>query len=85
MGVLTVRMSEIDEQVIEKVKKKYQITTSTKALLHTLHIALKLEKDLEELRSEKRQLQNKLASYREHSLDILSGISGLQKLTDTKI
>lgn len=82
MGTLTVKLTDRDEGVIDLVKIKHHIGTKTKALLFCLHNQTKLENEIEQLRQERCELLTKLANYREHSLELLSGISGLQKLTN---
>lgn len=85
MGTLTVKMSDIDESVVEAVKKKHNISTKTKALMHCLHINSRQEQKIASLEKERQELLTTLAKYREYSLDILSGFAGLQDMTNTKL
>lgn len=82
MGVLTVRTDESEDNLIEEVKKKYNISTGTKALIFTAQKCLQLEKELAELKNDKRKLQQEVNDYRSASLDLLSGLSRLGKLTN---
>jgi len=82
MGTLTVKLKDQDEGVIAQVKKEHQIRTKTKALLFCLHNYAKLQNEIEQLQAERNELLVKVAHYREHSIELLSGISGLQKLTN---
>lgn len=81
MSVLTVRATESEDQLIEELKKKYDIPVATKALLHAAQKCLALEKECAELKQERQQLKKKVADYKSASLDILSGLSQLTKLT----
>ena len=81
MSVLTVRTTESDDQLIEEIKKKYDIPVATKALLFAAQKCLALEKEVAELKQERQQLRQKTADYRSASLDILSGLAQLTKLT----
>ncbi|MGY0034572.1 hypothetical protein [Pedobacter sp. NJ-S-72] len=82
MGTLTVKLTDNDEGVVDLVKLKHHISTKTKALLFCLHNQAKLENEIEQLQQELDELLTKLAHYRGHSLELLSGISGLQRLTN---
>lgn len=81
MSVLTVRASESEEKLIEEIKKKYEIPVATKALLFAAQKCLALEKEVAELKQERQRLSQKVADYRSASLDVLSGLSQLTKLT----
>jgi hypothetical protein len=85
MGVLTIPLNETEEKTVSAVMLNYNIATKTGAMRHASSIILKLEKELEELRRDKKNLEIKVADYRRSSLDLLSGISGLCKLTEIKI
>jgi hypothetical protein len=82
MGTLTVKLTDRDEDVVGLVKLKHHINTKTKALLFCLHNQTELENEIEHLQQERNELLTKIAHYREHSLELLSGISGLQRLTN---
>lgn len=82
MSVLTLRTTETDDLLIEELKKKYDIPVATKALLFAAQKCLALEKEVAELKQERQQLRQKNSDYRAASLDILSGLSRLTKLTD---
>lgn len=82
MGTLTVKLKDHDEVAVDLVKIKHHIGTKTKALLFCVHNQAKLEKEIEKLQQERSELLIKLAHYREHSLELLAGISGLQNLTN---
>lgn len=82
MGTLTVRLTDYDEGIVEQVKMKHHIVTKTKALMFCLHNQAKLEKEIEQLQQERSELLTRLSHYREHSLELLSGIAGLQELTN---
>ncbi|WP_367868293.1 hypothetical protein [Pedobacter sp. WC2423] len=82
MGILTVKLNERDEGVVGLVKLKHHIGTKTKALLFCLHNQAQLESEIEKLQQERNELLTKIAHYHEHSLELLSGISGLQRLTN---
>jgi hypothetical protein len=81
MSVLTVRASESEEKLIEEIKKKYEIPVATKALLFAAQKCLALEKEVAELKQERQRLSQKVTDYRSASLDVLSGLSQLTKLT----
>jgi len=85
MGTLTVKLTDFDESVVEAVKNKHNISTKTKALMHCLNINRKHEEQIARLEQERKELLSNLAKYREHSLDLLSGIAGLQDLTEIKL
>jgi hypothetical protein len=81
MSVLTLRATETDDLLIEELKKKYDIPVATKALLFAAQKCLALEKEVAELKQERQQLRQKVSDYRAASLDILSGLSQITKLT----
>lgn len=81
MGILTVKLSKEDENAVNLIRSKHRIGTKTKVLLFCLHNQTLLEDEIDILRRERNQFLIELAQYREHSLEILTGISGLQTLT----
>lgn len=81
MGVLTVRSTETEDELIEEIKKKYGITVNTKALLYAAQKCMQLEKEVADLKRDKANLQVQVRDYRQGSLDLLSGIAQLTKLT----
>lgn len=81
MSVLTLRATESDDLLIEELKKKYDIPVATKALLFAAQKCLALEKEVAELKQERQQLRQKVSDYRSASLDILSALLQITKLT----
>lgn len=81
MGI-TIELKDHDEVAIQLVKTKHHIATKSKVLLFCLHNQAELEKEIEQLQQERNELLIKLTHYREHSLELLAGISGLKELTD---
>lgn len=83
MGILTVRPTESEEQTIERVKAKYRISSSSKALITAAERCLTLEIQLEQLRKEKQDLQALVRNYREANSDFLRGLDALKKLNNS--
>lgn len=81
MGTLTVKLKDHDEMEVDRIKAKHNIATKTKALLFCLHNQVKLENEIDLLQRERMDLLNKLEQYKAHSLELLSGIAGLQELS----
>ncbi|MEN0053562.1 MAG: hypothetical protein AAGC65_07825 [Mucilaginibacter sp.] len=82
MGVLTVRLTEIEEQLIDEIKKKYNINVNTKALLYAALKCMSLEKEVAELKRDKAALQAQVRDYRQGTLDLFSGLEQLKRLTN---
>src|ERR1700744_6635290 len=64
MGVLTVRSTETEDELIEEIKKKYSITVNTKALLYAAQRCMQLEKENAELKRDRANLQAQVSDYR---------------------
>lgn len=81
MSQLTIRPSDSEDKLIEELKKKYNIPVATRALLYAAKKCLDLEKEVQELKQDRQRLSEKVADYKSASLDVLSGLSQLTKLT----
>lgn len=83
MSTLTVRTTEYEDTVIEKVKAKYHCTAATKALLVAASKCLTLEDEVAKLRQERQQLLSQVSNYREAGRSVIKGLSSLTELIKT--
>ncbi|RYX87503.1 hypothetical protein EON73_01235 [bacterium] len=85
MVVLTVRTDELDDSLIDKVKQRYGVSTSAKALISVVRNCLNSEIELAELKNEKLKLQHQVQDYQSANLDLSKGLSHLTKLTNNTL